>query len=278
MVELPRRVRERCIGPDPLDSWETDEANVRMPRGRIEDAGEEMPGAGWESPAEDLQSEEQSDQDADQQRLRKRLKILNDPTFVRLNRLIVYLADEAAGVAPVPDVACTLDSVASQLRLWTAESAGGVEAAGQLMDALAGQRRRRQPARRMCGGGEPSLCLRHPFVPGPGGRLDFLGEAVHRQGHGTGRGVLRQCRLPAGGEHADVVVGRPGEARGRSAGRGDQGGGRHSVWPRCGIEPRPTSNSISIRRARTSWGRSRSFAVERISARRKGTRKSCSAV
>ncbi|MEN6336953.1 MAG: hypothetical protein ABFE01_22075, partial [Phycisphaerales bacterium] len=111
LVGLPKPARERCLGLDPLslDSGQD---------GRNED--------------EDVREQ-----------LRKQLRILTDPTFVRLTHLMVFLADDAPGVSPGSDGRCTLEAVANQLRLWTAEPIANGQNGQQT--ASVEQRRGRSP-------------------------------------------------------------------------------------------------------------------------------------
>mgnify|MGYP001389471306 CR=1 FL=1 len=131
MIQLPRRARERCLGPDLLEIQESDDA--KFPAQKEDEQG--MEGTLRGAPDAD------SDRGAVRQnRPRKRLRILKDPSFVRLTRLVVYLADGASTLAPNLDEQCTVEAVASQLRLWTVESGDGVTDLG---GAIRERRRRR---------------------------------------------------------------------------------------------------------------------------------------
>lgn len=131
MIQLPRRARERCLGPDLLEIQEPDDAGP--PAQKADQQGAEGPAAG----AHDADPGQRT---ARQSRQRKRLRILKDPSFVRLTRLVVYLADGAAGIVPNQDEPCTMEAVASQLRLWTPESTQGTAGLGA---AIRERRRRR---------------------------------------------------------------------------------------------------------------------------------------
>lgn len=131
MIQLPRRARERCLGPDLLEIQEPDDAGVFAQKGGQQGAREAADG---------VSDADAGNRVARQNRQRKRLKILKDPSFVRLTRLAVYLADGAAAIAPNPDEQCTVAAVASQLRLWTVES---TDAETGLGGAIRERRRRR---------------------------------------------------------------------------------------------------------------------------------------
>ena len=143
MVKLPKRAREYCLGPDPMN-WEKLDDPEHPPRSMDRPGDAEGLDAGGKDRGDNAsQAEDQSEKGLASSRLRKQLKILKDPTFVRLTRLVVYLADQAPELASVSDGACTLDAVTSQLQLWTAESAGIVGSARPPADALDEQRRQR---------------------------------------------------------------------------------------------------------------------------------------
>ncbi len=134
MIQLPRRARERCLGPDLLEIHEPDDAGSPAQRGDQQEG---------EGPAADSHDADADQRSARQSRQRKRLRILKDTSFVRLTRLVVYLADGAGAIAPNQDEQCTPETVASQLQLWTVESADGVTCMEHLGGALRERRRRR---------------------------------------------------------------------------------------------------------------------------------------
>lgn len=143
MVKLPKRAREHCLGPDPLN-WEKLDDPEHPRQGTDRRADDEALDVGRKDSGDGgSQGEDRNGQGLASNRLRKHLKILRDPTFVRLTRLVVYLADQAPGVASASDGACTLDAVTAQLQLWTAGSAAIVGGARPPGDALDEQRRRR---------------------------------------------------------------------------------------------------------------------------------------
>jgi len=136
MAGLPKPAREHCLGLDPsdLEAWGGTRSDSGAAQGRAESEGSDRP-------APDRGQHGRSEDDGIREQLRKRMRILTDPTFVRLTHLIVFLSDDASGVSPSPDGKCTLEAVASQLRLWTAQPTTNGQN-GQ-PTASAGQRRRR---------------------------------------------------------------------------------------------------------------------------------------
>lgn len=131
MTQLPRRARERCLGPDLLEIQEADDA--RLSAQTTEPCGED-------GTAGDTHDADLGQGVVRQTRQRKRLRILKDSSFTRLTRLVVYLADGASAIASNPNEQCTLEAVASQLRLWTVESTEGATG----LDGAIRERRRRR--------------------------------------------------------------------------------------------------------------------------------------
>ncbi len=123
MAGLPRKARQRCLGPDPseVEFEKTGRPILEGTQGTIDDArdAEERQPDG----ADFTGSDDPGRRALERKLLLKRLKILNDPTFTRLNRLIVYLADGAQRIADPSGGKCERDSIAAELQLWPMEPA-----------------------------------------------------------------------------------------------------------------------------------------------------------
>jgi len=173
MAGLPREARERCLGPDPSEAGD-EQTGGQIP-GRTQDPFDDARDAEEREPG----GNDVSDSDdpgwrvLERRLLRKRLKILNDATFRRLNRLIVYLADGAQRIANSSGGECDRDSVAAELQLWPTEPVASVTGARNLAVSL-GKRRHEQDPLDACAeaasllyasGIRPSLASRDGSIP-----------------------------------------------------------------------------------------------------------------
>lgn len=144
MAGLPRRIRERCLGPDPV--IEDDDPRGQTPRSARDATDDGQDVEDGETVDDDSTSARESARRAlEHERLQQRLKILNDRTFKRLNRLIVYLADEAVKIAGPSEGRCSRDTVAAQLCLWPAEAASDVAGAASLASRVEKQHHEQCP-------------------------------------------------------------------------------------------------------------------------------------
>jgi hypothetical protein len=137
VTDLPDDVREHWLGSDPdvWDSGTSPDDHFLSDGASVSDS--QLGYAQETYPEDDADVASTSNAtETTTETLHTQLRILKDPSYVRLNRFLICLTEQAQNLAPSVDNGCFRGSVADQLRLWAVRSVEDAAGTTFLMDCV----------------------------------------------------------------------------------------------------------------------------------------------